>query len=137
VKIVTELFDFVLLLVLLGLMLPFLFGATEPLVDMTSWGFYQADDKTMKMHGGDILSLDELYADDSMTAAEIMLMARVHNRETIQPSRYRLPNGTTIVVDGDYPIFMNENANRVRAALDPARRYRMDYDYDADLWQIR
>ena len=136
-KITTELFDFVLLLILLGLMLPFIFGAVAPLTDMGGWGFDTPDDKSMKLHGGDVLALDELYADDSMTAAEIVLLTRVYDRATVTPSRYRLPNGTVITVDADYPAFKDESTVKARMALDPARRYRVVYDFEAGLWQIQ
>jgi uncharacterized iron-regulated protein len=127
-------FDFVLLVVLLGLMLPFIFSAIPPLTDMETWGFEIADDKTMKQHGGDVLALDELYADDTMTAAEIVLLTRVHDRETVRHSRYRLPNGTVITVDGDYPVFIDASTAKVQAALDPALRYRLTYSYEAGMW---
>ena len=133
-KISTEIFDFALLLIMLGLMLPFIFGAVGPLTDMERWGFETSDDKTMKLHGGDVLFLNELYADDSLTAAEIVLMSRVHSRDTVKPNRYRLPNGIIITVNDDYRTFINENTALVRMSLDPARRYRLIYDYEADLW---
>ena len=133
-KTITEMFDYILLIIMLGLMLPFLFGAIPPLTDMENWGFIGTDDKTMKQQGGDILFLNELYADDSMTAAEIVLMTRVHNRDTVSPNRYRLPDGVIITVDDNYRIFINEYTARTQAALDPARRYRMVYDYTAGLW---
>lgn len=136
-KITTEMFDFVLLLVLLGLMLPFLFGQTTPLTDMNSWGFAASDDKTMKQHGGDVLPHDELYADDSMTAAEIVLLTRVYNHDTVRPSRYRLPDGSVITVDNDYAVFMDESTAKAQAVLDPARRYRLVYDYGADVWVLQ
>jgi hypothetical protein len=129
-------FDFILLIVLIGLMLPFVFGAVSPIVDMKTWGFDRTEDKTMKQHSGDVLTLDELYADDSMTAAEIVLLTRVHDRNTVNPNRYRLPNGIIITVDSDYPALMNETTARVQAALDPALRYRLTYDSEADLWVL-
>jgi hypothetical protein len=133
-KVTTDMFDFVLLVVLLGMMLPFIFGAIGPLIDMEAWGFDAAGDKTMKQHGGDVLTLGELFADDSMTAAEIVLLTRVHDRDTVSPNRYRLPSGAVITVDGDYPVFMAEATARAQAALDPALRYRMRYDFEAGLW---
>jgi len=133
-KIVTDMFDYVLLFVLLGLMLPFLFSAINPLTDMANWGFDTEDDKTMKLHGGDVLTLAELYADNSMTAAEVVLMTRVHDRDTVYPNRYRLPGGAVVTVDGDYPVFMDEATARAQAALDPARRYRLRYDHEARIW---
>jgi len=134
VKTTTEMFDFVLLVIILGLMLPFLFGAIPPLTGMENWGFNGTDDKTMKQQGGDVLFANELYADDSMTAAEIVLMTKVHDRDTVRPNRYRLPNGAIITVDGDYRTFINEYTAMAQAALDPARRYRVGYDFNTNMW---
>jgi hypothetical protein len=133
-KVVTDMFDIVLLFVLLGLMLPFKFGAIGPLIDMELWGFEAIDDKTMKFHGGDVLTLGELYADDSMTAAEIVLLTRVHNRDTVSPNRYMLPSGEIITVDGDYPVLMDEATITAQMSLYPTWRYRLVYDYEAGLW---
>jgi hypothetical protein len=135
-KITAELFDVVLIVLLLGMMLPFIFGAVSPLMDREAWGFGATDDKTMKRHGGDVLTLGELYADDSLTAAEVVLLTRVHDRDTVSPNRYRLPDGTVILVDGGYRAAMNDATAKARAALDPAYRYRVVYDYEAGLWNI-
>ena len=136
-KITSEMFDMVLLIILLGLMLPFIFSAVGPLTDMAAWGFCDADDKTMKQHGGDILFLNELYADDSMTAAEVVLLTRMHDRDTVRPNRYRLPGGSVVTVDDDYRLFMNDYTAAAQAALDPARRWRLIYNFEAGIWVIQ
>lgn len=130
-KTVTDLFDIVLLLVILGIMLPALFGYINPLVSPESYGFSAADDKTMKLAEGDVLLSG---SDDCLSAAEIVLMTRYSAEDKL--NTFVLPNGYIIKGDESYMPNTAQNTAQAQGALAPAQKYAARYDYKADVWRI-
>lgn len=128
-KTIADIFDIVFLLVILGIMLPFLFSSVNTLTDDASYGFEVQDDKTMKLNQGDVYSI----SNDSYTAADVILMLKTANTEKLS---YCLPNGTIIKVNEDYNEKIDYYTALARSCLDSTKRYSVKYDYTAGVWRI-
>lgn len=133
-KTVVDFFDFVLLIIVLGIMLPVLFGYINPLMNTESWGFSAHDDKTMKLAEGDMLISG---AGDNLTAAEVLLMTRYSIQENINTNRFILPNGYTVTIDENYQFIMDTNTQQAKNSLNTSSKYIIEYDYTADVWRIK
>lgn len=133
-KTVIEIFDIVLLIIILGIMLPVMFVYINPLTDTESWGFSVYDDKTMKLAEGDVLTSG---TGDKMTAAEVLLMTRYSIQENINTNRFILPNGYTVTIDENYQFIMDTNTQQAKNSLNTSYKYAVEYDYTADVWRIK
>jgi hypothetical protein len=127
-------FDIVLLVLVLGIMLPFLLGGIKPLTSMESWGFSGNDDKTMKLYEGDVLS--QTIHNDSLPAAEIMLMAESAGNYGLKYNGLILPGGQTVVFDNEFVGNRALYLNIIRNSLNNTRRYMLVFDDGIKLWRV-
>ncbi len=133
-KTVVEVFDIALLLIVLGLMLPFTFTSSNELVDMKNWGFTETEDKTLKRSEGDILL--DVVTNDNLTAAEIILMTEVADIGAIKNSNFTLPNGRLVEIADNYYSTKSSHITAAQGSLDKARKYSITYDYTAATWRL-
>ena len=106
-----DIFDYILLIIILGLMLSFLFSTAGSMLNEESYGFAPGGDKTMKLATG-VLLLTELTEDDKLTASEIMLMTKVAEADTLKYD-FTLPG-----------------------ILDNTREYTLAFDYETQKWKF-
>lgn len=133
-KNVADIFDIILLIIVLGIMLPILFGSIKPLINMESWGFTDKDDKTMRSYKGDVLI--DATGNGSVTAAEILLMAETASKDILKYNGFILPDGQSIIFDDNYEINKNGYLTAIRNSLENTRLYEIKFDYEAGIWRI-
>jgi len=134
-KNVVVIFDVVLLILVLGIMLPFLFGTVKPLTDMENWGFVTKDDKTMKLYGGDVFT--EIAQKDKVTVPELLLMIETGGSNSVQY------NGFLLLNDNNNPIIFDSNYLKNKdgyldfaKSLNKSLNYTIEFDYKTAFWRV-
>lgn len=133
-KDVSDVFDIVLLIVILTVMLPFMFRAVNELNDPCSFGFIDSDDKSMKAVNGGIEA--NPYQTDTYSAAEIVLRFLVLDRPNTETELYVLPDGTTIEVTNEYRNMKSIVLASLISSLNKNIRYSVTYNTELDAWEI-
>lgn len=133
-KILDDFIDLVLLIAVLGMMLPCLFGTLYQMQNMNNWGFRLQEDKTATVLRGD--TADVIANENAMTAAEVILFVANSGNERIAKNKIMLPNGVIITVDDKFAEDADKTASALKTSLNANSKYQITFDYKSDVWRV-
>lgn len=129
-KDIDDIFDVVLLIVVLAAMLPTMIRSVISMQDMGNWGFRQQADKTAQIFTGDYIS--HTSDEEELNAYEVIALLLSSNNTCIKYNRVILPDSTVIdMSDARYNDSIKRIVNELieSGALTADKKYTVTFVY--------